>query len=152
MGHGVMDEGFVDRREGRGITEHDVGSPLDLVRTPVMPRALDLDDRGECGVDLKREAIEDPGPVQLDLLAQQALGTRYVLDIGEAVVVLDEVDASFREIHGQPLAAVHADLHRKRKPRLQADVHDAEARVPKVVVQVLALAGPQLEDEALLFP
>ena len=30
MGHGVMDEGFVDRREGRGITEHDVGSPLDL--------------------------------------------------------------------------------------------------------------------------
>ena len=51
---------------------------------------------------------------------------------------------------GQPLAAVEADLDVEREPGLNAGVHEPEARMKEVLVEVKTLAGD--EPQAPLAP
>src|SRR5580658_4781392 len=51
---------------------------------------------------------------------------------------------------GQPLPAVNANLHAKRKPRLQPDMHKAENRMDFVAVQMQTLTRSLNNLQSLL--
>ncbi|MGE3809285.1 MAG: transposase, partial [Gemmataceae bacterium] len=61
-------------------------------------------------VELLGPAVQDVDPVQAWELVGQALGLSEIVDLGEGIVALHEVDAFLEELPGQPLVAIDVDL------------------------------------------
>jgi len=81
-------------------------------------------------------------PIGRELLEHQALSQCGIAQPGEAVVSLPHVGPTcILQLTCEPLPTVDADLDAEREPRLDAGIHEPEARVYVVLVQVQALAS-----------
>ena len=125
-------------RQPRDLAEHDVGGPFALVGGPVVLHREAGKHRGMLRVQAARDAVQQCRPVGAHLAVHHSLGPVRVLQPGEAVV--PPLVAQPGGIHAacQPLPAVQADLDAEREPGLDARVHEAEARMDLIVVEIQA--------------
>jgi len=100
-------------------------------------------------MDALAQRIESGGPRGPQLLIEEVLRQFWGVDTGETVVGLFESYPMAQELAAQPFAAVQTHLHVKREIGLKPQVHEAEVRVEVILVNVEALARPQLQTAFL---
>src|SRR6476646_1336835 len=102
------------------------------------------------GVEGSGDGVERSRPVGTALIVHQALREFGVPEPCEAVVcALEVVLALAQQLTSKPLAPVDTDLNVEGEPSLDAGVHEAEAWIEPVVVEMKTLAG--MESESAFF-
>ena len=86
-------------------------------------------------IELLGKTLQQLRPVGLQLLVQQLLGTRVVLDKRKAVALLLVPQSLLLHLARQPLATIYPHLHVERKPGLYAGIQPSQLRVFLVPVK-----------------
>ena len=151
-GDPVVHQSRIQRLQVRWRGEHHVGGPLALLDRPVIVhRVRGRHPLGVHGVELPHQLAQEDRPVDLQLVGEQGLGGREILDRDEGIVLLEVADPRGIELPRQPIAAVEDDLDLERHPGLDAEVNRPIDRMVEVEVEVQALAQgrPQFEVPGL---
>ena len=142
----MADERGVNAGKGVRGREEKIGRPLRLIRRPVVLLGPGLEDLAMQGVQRTRDRIERPLPVGGELLVHQPLSQAGVAEMSEAVVMAREVGVpGAGQLPGEPLTSVQTDLDVEREPGLDAGVHESEAGMEPVLVDMQALTRPTLQ-------
>jgi hypothetical protein len=119
--------------------KHHIAGPLALIRRPVVAQRILGEHLVVDGIELAGNPIQQPGPVHSQLAVHQLLRLPPVLHPGKAVVLPPVAQPCAVHLARQPFPPAQADLDGKRKPGLDARVHEPEHRVQEVVIQKQAL-------------
>jgi hypothetical protein len=80
--------------------------------------------------------LEELLPIGADLLVHQLLGHRQIGNPGKAIIPPPIENPGPLQLAGEPLPPVKANLHQKRKPRLQPQMQEPQLLVDKIEIQM----------------
>ena len=130
----MFEQGWIDFGQLGFGRKQKIGAIFSLVDDPTIG-ALAKPGLLKERVDGLDEAVEDLDPVELGELVGEFMGDLEVVDVQERVVGLDETDATFEHLPGEPFVAVDVDLASEGKQSLDANVHEPEVVVEEVEVE-----------------
>lgn len=87
------------------------------------------------GIELWEEALPQVGPVGLQLLVEQPLGPREVLDPDKTIALPAVLESSLIHLTGQPFPAVDGDLNMEGKPGLDTGMHPSQQGMDLVMIE-----------------
>src|SRR5580698_217984 len=137
--------------EKAGLSEHHVGSPRGLVAGPVIIGLVVLEEAFVQRIQLSAKAVQQIGPVDLQLLLHQFLRLCVVLDPDKAVALLTVLQSFPVHLTGQPLPSIQTDRNVERKTGLDARIHPSHWRMDLVLVDDLARFQPAHYVRAPMF-
>jgi hypothetical protein len=147
MSDTVVHQSGIDTVECLGISKHDVRRPLALVDGPIVLLRVGAKDLAMARMEFSDQGIEVSRPIDLELGIGQRLGVLRILEPRESISSPAVAEAPIIEIAAEPFASIDPHLNVEREPALQSHVHEAEARVMKIVVEEQALAVTSNELE-----
>lgn len=134
----VPEQFFIQTLESSSTVEQDIRRELSLIDDPVVFGVFEYIFKQR--VDPACKSIEHTRPFLFDEVVAQVLSTQRFLDGYEGIVqpfVADIVSVHFA---CQPLMTIDIDLDLKRKPRLDANMHQPKLTVNKIEIEKQALA------------
>lgn len=133
-----------------GGVEDQIGRPFALLDRPIVELRMGQPEPfGMHGMELAHQRVQRQRPVDLQLLLEQGLGPREVVDGHEGVVFLQVTDPLGVELPRHPVTTIETDLDLQREPGLEPHVHGAERRMHEIEVIVQALPRGRHEFEVL---
>lgn len=135
---GVPEQFFIQTLESSSTVEQDISSELSLVDDPVVFGVFEYIFKQR--VDPACQSIEHRRPFLFDEVVAETLSTQRFPDGYEGIVqpfIADVVSVHFA---CQPLMTIDIDLDLKRKPRLNANMHQSKLTVNKIEIEKQALA------------
>jgi hypothetical protein len=131
---GVFEQRPIDAGQCVLGGEAQIGAELGLIDDPAIAAFFE-EGLVQQRIDGLDEAIENAHPVEFAELIGELLGLGGVIELHKGVVRLDEAQAAFEHLPGEPFMAVDVHLTGEGKHGLQADVHQAELGVEEVEVE-----------------
>src|ERR1017187_212377 len=120
------------------LGEYHIGGPFRLVTRPVIIDRIILEETFVQRIQLPGEAVQQIGPVDLQLPVHQFLSLGVILDPDEAVALLAVLQAFPIHLTSQPFPSIQADLNVEGEPGLDARIHPSHLRMDLVLVDDLA--------------
>ena len=98
---------------------------------------------------LAKDLIQLLWPIALQWLVHQPVRSLEMADPGKTILFPGGVPVGAIPLPAQPFTPVEADLHLEGKPALQPQVHEPKLRMQRLEIEVLTLAGFQLQFQLL---
>ena len=152
MLNALMDQRRIKPGQGGGAFEHNISSVFAFAHAPVVGQGHGTAQFGGMGVALLQQRLQQNWPLVMHLRVGQLLSASQVFNPSEAVLALNVTNAGLIQLAGQPVTPVKAKMNGKGKPRLEAQVQEAQLLVKEIKVVVETLAGFQAQHQFLLFP